>query len=55
MFLSFPTAQVPYQQMVMNSLDTFVELVGYLSESFANSLEGMVLDKSCSYEGCELC
>ena len=52
MFPSFPT-QVPYQQMVMNSLDTFVELVGYLSESFANSLEGM--DKSCSYEGCELC
>lgn len=42
MFPSFPTTQVPpYQQMVMSSHDTIVELVGYLSESFANSLEGM--------------
>ena len=45
MFPNFPTAHVPYQQMVINSFDTFVKLVGYLSESFANSLEGMVLDK----------
>ena len=54
MFASFPI-QVPHQQLAMNSLDTFVELVGCLSEIFANSLQGMVPDKSCSYEGCELC
>ena len=45
MFPSFLT-QVPYQQMVMNSLDTFVELVVYVY-----SLEGMVLDKSCKIRG----